>query len=144
MNSNSPCSLAGRYDNPLPPRSLAPIDSSKIPAPGAKLFLQSLVFGPPPPPLTPWRVCPSPLWFRGDGHTRSRERGWWIPIPTRGHTSTLWYSMYVLFALSGPNRVVFGDNNFQIIKRPAFMKYVKCCSNFRDNDQQKLSQKWKN
>jgi hypothetical protein len=27
-----PCSLAGRYDNPLPPRFLAPIDSLKIPA----------------------------------------------------------------------------------------------------------------
>ncbi len=26
------CSLAGRYDNPLPPRFLAPIDSLKIPA----------------------------------------------------------------------------------------------------------------
>jgi hypothetical protein len=26
------CSLAGRYDNPIPPRCLAPIDSLKIPA----------------------------------------------------------------------------------------------------------------
>jgi hypothetical protein len=32
MNSASLCSLAGRYDNPIPPRFLAPIDSSKIPA----------------------------------------------------------------------------------------------------------------
>jgi hypothetical protein len=32
MNSASQCSLAGRYDNPLPPRFLAPIDSLKIPA----------------------------------------------------------------------------------------------------------------
>ncbi len=32
MNSASLCSLAGRYDNPLPPRFLAPIDSLKIPA----------------------------------------------------------------------------------------------------------------
>ncbi len=32
MNSASLCSLAGRYDNPLPPRILAPIDSLKIPA----------------------------------------------------------------------------------------------------------------
>ncbi len=30
MNSASLCSLAGRYDNPLPPRFLAPIDSLKI------------------------------------------------------------------------------------------------------------------
>jgi hypothetical protein len=32
INSASLCSLAGRYDNPLPPRFLAPIDSLKIPA----------------------------------------------------------------------------------------------------------------
>ncbi len=32
MNSASLCSLAGRYDNPLPPRFLAPIDSLKISA----------------------------------------------------------------------------------------------------------------
>jgi hypothetical protein len=32
MNSASLCSLAGRYDNPLPPHFLAPIDSLKIPA----------------------------------------------------------------------------------------------------------------
>ncbi len=32
MNSASLCSLAGRYDNPLPPRLLAPIVSLKIPA----------------------------------------------------------------------------------------------------------------
>ncbi len=32
MNSASLCSLAGRYDNPLPPRFPAPIASSKIPA----------------------------------------------------------------------------------------------------------------
>ncbi len=32
MNSASPCSLAGRYDNPIRPRFLAPIDSLKIPA----------------------------------------------------------------------------------------------------------------
>jgi hypothetical protein len=32
MNSASLCSLEGRYDNPIPPRFLAPIDSLKIPA----------------------------------------------------------------------------------------------------------------
>jgi hypothetical protein len=32
MNSASLCSLVGRYDNPLPPRFLAPIASLKIPA----------------------------------------------------------------------------------------------------------------
>ena len=32
MNSASLCSLAGRYDNPIPTRCLAPIDFLKIPA----------------------------------------------------------------------------------------------------------------
>ncbi len=32
MNSTSLCSLAGRYDNPIPPRFLAAIDFLKIPA----------------------------------------------------------------------------------------------------------------
>ncbi len=32
MNSASLCSLAGRYDNPNPPRFLAPIDFLTIPA----------------------------------------------------------------------------------------------------------------
>jgi hypothetical protein len=32
MNSASLWSLAGRYDNPIPPRYLAPIDFLKIPA----------------------------------------------------------------------------------------------------------------
>ncbi len=32
INSCSLCSLAGRYDNPIPTRFLAPIDCAKIPA----------------------------------------------------------------------------------------------------------------
>jgi hypothetical protein len=32
MNSAILCSLAGRYDNPIPPPFLAPIDFLKIPA----------------------------------------------------------------------------------------------------------------
>ncbi len=32
MNFASLCSLAGRYENPIPPRCLAPIDFLKIPA----------------------------------------------------------------------------------------------------------------
>ncbi len=36
---------------------------------------------------------PPPLWFRGEGHIRWRERGGRVPIPTRGHT--LWYSLYI-------------------------------------------------
>jgi hypothetical protein len=35
MNSASLCSLAGRYENPIPPRCLAPIDFLKIPAQGS-------------------------------------------------------------------------------------------------------------
>jgi hypothetical protein len=34
MNFSSLCSLAGRYDNPIPPRFLASIESLKIPAQG--------------------------------------------------------------------------------------------------------------
>ncbi len=37
MNSASLCSLAGRYDNAIPPRFLAPIDSLQIPAQAAIL-----------------------------------------------------------------------------------------------------------
>ncbi len=40
MNSASLCSLAGRYDNPIPTRFLAPIDCLKIPA----LVISSPVF----------------------------------------------------------------------------------------------------
>ncbi len=32
MDSTSLCSLAGQYDNPIPTRSLAPVDCLKIPA----------------------------------------------------------------------------------------------------------------
>ncbi len=32
MNSASLCSRAGRYNNPIPPQFLAPIDCLKIPA----------------------------------------------------------------------------------------------------------------
>ncbi len=38
-NSASLCSLAGRYDNPIPPRFLAPIDTLKIPAQGSSYLV---------------------------------------------------------------------------------------------------------
>ncbi len=38
-------------------------------------FLQSSELG-LPQPLTHRRVCPPPLWFRGEGHTGWQERGW--------------------------------------------------------------------
>ncbi len=41
MNSASLCSLAGRYENPIPPRCLAPIDFLKIPAQGSLLYICS-------------------------------------------------------------------------------------------------------
>jgi hypothetical protein len=37
MNSASLCSLAGRYDNPIPTQCLAPIDCLKIPAQATQL-----------------------------------------------------------------------------------------------------------
>ncbi len=40
----------------------------------AKFFSQGLLN-----PLTRRRVCPAPLWFRGRGHTRLREREWGSP-----------------------------------------------------------------
>ncbi len=40
MNSASLCSLAGRYETPIPRRCLAPIDFLKIPA-----LLLFLIFG---------------------------------------------------------------------------------------------------
>ncbi len=42
MNSASLCSLAGRYDNPIPPRFLAPIEFLKIPALISKVYLGSM------------------------------------------------------------------------------------------------------
>ena len=38
FDSASLCSLAGRYDNPVPSRFLAPIDCLKIPALTNKIF----------------------------------------------------------------------------------------------------------
>ncbi len=40
MNSASLCSLAGRYDNPIPTRFLAPMDCFKIPALGNRWWSQ--------------------------------------------------------------------------------------------------------
>ncbi len=45
MNSASLCSLAGRYDNPIPTRFLAPIDCLKISALGFKLCVRFLSLG---------------------------------------------------------------------------------------------------
>ncbi len=46
MNSVSLCSLAGRYDNPISTRCLAPIDCLKIPALAARYDKQGCRTGP--------------------------------------------------------------------------------------------------
>ncbi len=52
--------------------------------------------------LTPLAAgeCVPPHFGRGGGHTRLRERGWGVPIPTRGHT--LWCSVYISTLLVSP------------------------------------------
>jgi hypothetical protein len=44
MNSARLCSLAGRYENPIPPRCLAPIDFLKIPALNILLSNRKIMF----------------------------------------------------------------------------------------------------
>jgi hypothetical protein len=58
-------------------------------------------------------VRPSPL-VQGRGHSRLRERGWAVPIPTRGHT--LWYSSYIctLWVRGFINRKIQGPSPFSI------------------------------
>ncbi len=124
----SPCSLAGRYDNPicqswlyLPSQDLwiwllvgrwanktwvdmnrfyirilalplcptiALIQPSRE---SARLFLHSSELGPPHPQENV--PIPSLVPGGGGGQTRLRERGWGVPIRTRGQT--LWYSRYI-------------------------------------------------
>ena len=66
----------------------------------ARLLLQSSELR-LPHPLTRRRVCSPLLWFGGGGihitHSLG-ERGWGVPIQTRGQT--LWYSRYLpIYAL---------------------------------------------
>ncbi len=53
INSASLCSLAGRYDNPIPTRCLAPIDFLKIPA--------RIKYCIPFPLYTIYCTCPHPI-----------------------------------------------------------------------------------
>jgi hypothetical protein len=46
INSASLCSLAGRYDNPIPSQCLAPIEFLKIPAQSIELFTEEQAFPP--------------------------------------------------------------------------------------------------
>ncbi len=63
MNSASLCSLAGRYNNPIPTRCLAPIDFLKIPA----QYIQT--------------VCGCGGWWGGD------------ELCCRPHSSGVWHSI---------------------------------------------------
>ncbi len=57
----------------------------------AQLFLQQSELW-LPQPLTRRRVCPPPLlWFRGEGHTRWRERGWESPNSDEGTYTVVLY-----------------------------------------------------
>ncbi len=59
------------------------------------IHIISPVFGIGTPPTPHPQASVSPLlWFRG-GHTRLREKGWGVIIPTRGHT--LWYSILYMY-----------------------------------------------
>jgi hypothetical protein len=60
MNSVSLCSLAGRYDNPIPPQFLAPIDFLKIPA-QAKIKPRNRFRQPGKPVLVPGRQPGNPF-----------------------------------------------------------------------------------
>jgi hypothetical protein len=60
-------------------------------------FLQSSELG-LPQPRTRRRVCPHPLWFRGEGHIRWRERGWESRNSDEGtYTVVLCMHMYMYF-----------------------------------------------
>jgi hypothetical protein len=79
----------------------------------AKLFLQSSELG-LHQPLTRRRVCPPPpnLWYRGEGHTRWRERGWESPNSDGGtYTVVLGINKYF---------VVFSSLRFLILSNAAW------------------------
>ncbi len=58
----------------------------------AKLFLQSSELGLPHPSLA-GECVPPPFDSEREGHIRLGERGWGVPISTKGQT--LWYSVYL-------------------------------------------------
>ncbi len=72
----------------------------------SRLFLLDRIWiSPPPHPQA--SVSPSPFGCGWGEHTRLRERGWGVPVRTRGQT--LWYSRYTVYVLSIWNfwKVVF-------------------------------------
>ncbi len=56
-------------------------------------FFSRRRIGTPPPPHQQASVPPPPLMIQRGVHTRSRERGGAVRIPTRGQT--MWYSRYI-------------------------------------------------
>jgi hypothetical protein len=64
----------------------------------AKISLQSSELG-LPHPLT--RECAPPLWYRGEGHTRWRERGWQSPNFDEWTYTVVLY-IYVYFVVLVP------------------------------------------
>jgi hypothetical protein len=135
MNSASLCSLAGRYDNPLPPRFLAPIDFLKISAlfGSPKFFLQLLLVGsglspfnipthmdPELPPIT----APGPnyssllFFFVLFPHFLVMRRSFIIVDvpPCPGENTACWWSAYILFRHTGDIGTVpctHGRRNFK-------------------------------
>ncbi len=125
MNSASLCSLAGRYDNPIPPRFLAPIDFLKIPAlygfsvfrgkakchfrghpttqsrQSAKRFSSRWNWDSPTPLAA--AECAPPPFGPGVGHTRLRPKGWGSPNSNEGtYTVVLYiYKYFVPYKVAG-------------------------------------------
>ncbi len=66
MNSASLCSVAGRYDNPIPTRFLAPIDCLKIPAQACGRYVKTTWTGAPPSRVVAsWERCTESELFLG-------------------------------------------------------------------------------
>ncbi len=67
------------------------------------LFLQSSELGLPQPLTRRW-VCP-PLWYRMEGHSRWRERGWESPNSNEG-THTVVLCIYTVYVLCAPPIII--------------------------------------
>ncbi len=92
MNSASLCSQAGRYDNPIPPRFLVPIDYLKIPAQiscdGVDYRVPGFLSSRPnwiPRPFPASESCPS-FGSKGGAHSLAGKGGE-EPIQTKGQTA---------------------------------------------------------
>jgi hypothetical protein len=91
MNSTSLCSLAGRYDNPIPPRFLVPIDFLKIPA----LVFSWISF----PPAPEYSIKTVSIFFENSRrysqikvHHRYQRHRWQIFPPVSNSKQLYWYN----------------------------------------------------